>query len=418
MRVIILSINYWPEETGIGPFTTHRAEYLAQMGHEVTVCTTFPYYPGWKRNSANDGRFAESEERNGVKIHRTRAYIPNPVTALKRILHEISFVAGAFIRALWCPRPDLLFVVSPPLGLGLVAILLSWWWGVPYVFDVMDLQPDTAADLGMLPGWLIQLLYKVERAAYSHAALVSTLTGGMRDRILAKGIAAGKVTLFEPQAGNEFFEISKSDGQEFRHRYGLGEKFLVCHSGNMGVKQGLEVILEAAKKCCEDESLEFILAGDGAARKKIEGRAAELELRNVRFLPVLNSADYRGLLAASDICLVTQRRTVSDIVFPSKLVTYMSAGCASIASVNPNSEVARAIEGSQAGLVIEPENAVALVEAIASLRSGPIDECRRNAREFALDRWVADRVLSHLEKSLVAASMPEPVLFASQHVDQ
>ena len=87
-----------------------------------------------------------------MKIVRSYAYIPNPVTPLKRILHEGSFIFSATIRALMRRRPDVLLVVSPPLGLAVTAILLSRLWRIPYVFDVEDLQPDSAADLGMLPG--------------------------------------------------------------------------------------------------------------------------------------------------------------------------------------------------------------------------------------------------------------------------
>jgi colanic acid biosynthesis glycosyl transferase WcaI len=180
MKVMILSINYWPEVTGIGAFTTYRAEFLAAAGHDVEVCTTFPYYPEWKVPPSYAGRLAASEERNGVRILRSYAYVPNPATPLKRILHEASFIFSSMLRALAGKRPDLLLVVSPPLGLAVNAILLSRFWRIPYVFDVEDLQPDSAAELGMLPAWALRLLYKVEKAAYRHASLVSTLTDGMR----------------------------------------------------------------------------------------------------------------------------------------------------------------------------------------------------------------------------------------------
>ncbi|HEX8924605.1 MAG TPA: glycosyltransferase family 4 protein, partial [Terriglobales bacterium] len=343
MRILILSINYWPEETGIGAFTTYRAEYLAAAGHDVTVCTTFPYYPEWKVSGEYAGKFAATEERNGVRIVRSYAYVPNPVTSLRRVVHEASFIMTSLMRAIGQQRPDVLFVVSPPLGLALSAIVLSRIWRVPYVFEVEDLQPDAAADLGMLPPWALKLMYQVESIAYRNAALVSTLTEGMRAKIVSKGIPAEKVELFEPRADATLFEIAPEEGRAFRERHNLGQKFVVTHSGNMGMKQGLEVILEAASLNRDDDSICFLLVGDGAARKRIEARAQELKLKNVRFMPVLDTAEYRGLLAASDVCLVTQQKTVSDIVFPSKTVSYLAAGCAVVASVNAASEVARAI---------------------------------------------------------------------------
>ncbi len=199
MKVLILSINYWPEVTGIGAFTTYRAEYLAKAGHDVEVCTSFPYYPEWKVPKEYAGKIALTEERNGVRIVRSYLYVPNPVTSLKRILHESSFIISSALRALGRRRPDVLLVVSPPLGLAVTAILLSRLWRVPFVFDVEDLQPDSASDLGMLPGWAIKLLYRLEKAAYRRARLVTTLTASMRKKIVEKGIEEAKVELLEPR---------------------------------------------------------------------------------------------------------------------------------------------------------------------------------------------------------------------------
>jgi len=416
MRILLLSINYWPEETGIGAFTTYRAEYLAQAGHDVTVCTSFPYYPDWQVAPQYKGRLMASEQRNGVRILRSYLYVPNPVTSLKRVLHEASFIASSFVRAATVSRPDVLLVVSPPLGLALSAIALSRRWKIPYVFDVEDLQPDAAADLGMLPSWLLRIMYAVERAAYRNAALVSTLTRGMGDRVLEKGIPDEKVVLFEPRADESLFDISPSEGSAFRQRYGLDGRFIVSHSGNLGVKQGLDVIIEAATLSKDDPSIVYLLVGNGAARAKIEKRAVELKLDNVRFLPVLDTQGFRGLLAASDVCLVTQRKAVSDIVFPSKTVTYLAAGCAVIASVNAGSEVARAIHESGAGVVVEPENAQALEVAIRSMRIKGLESYRLAARAYASRRWAAARVLGFLEKNLTALSTPLPVSLANREI--
>ncbi len=411
MKVLILSINYWPEVTGIGAFTISRAEHLAAAGHEVEVCTTFPYYPEWKVPAEYAGKFAANEERNGVRIFRSYAYIPNPVTSVKRVVHEASFIATSLMRALGRRRPDVLLVVSPPLGLAASAIFLSWLWQIPYVFDVEDLQPDSAADLGMLPPRVLKLMYRVEAAAYRCAALVSTITNGMRDRILKKGVPPEKVTLFEARLDDSLLDLAPGQGAAFRQRYGLGDKFLVTHSGNMGVKQGLDVIVDAAARNRADRSTLFLLVGGGAVRERIQSRVAEQGLENVRFLPLLDEADFQGLLAASDICLVTQQKPVSDIVFPSKIVTYLAAGRPVIASVSSGGEVALAIRESGAGLLVEPEDPKALLAAIQSLRAADLHEYGENARKYADRRWSSARVLGHFEQCLmkVAAAAAKPL---------
>jgi colanic acid biosynthesis glycosyl transferase WcaI len=400
MRILMMGINYWPEETGIGAFSTYRAEYLASRGHDITVCTTFPYYPEWKVAARYSGKLMSSESRNGVRILRSYAYIPSHVTSLKRVLHEASFIASSLVRALFQKRPDLLLVVSPPLGLAVNAFCLSRLWRIPYVFDVEDLQPDAAAELGMLPRPILNIMYKVENMAYRHAALVSTITTGMQRRIIEKGVPAEKTALFEPRSDNSLATISPEEGRGFRTRFSLEGKFIVSHSGNMGVKQGLDVILDAAALNRDDDSTVFLIVGDGAVRNKIQQRAQQLNLNNLRFLPLLESIEFRGFLKASDICLVTQQRSVSDMVFPSKTVTYLASGCPVIASVNKNSEVARTIEESGAGLVVEPENAEALLSAIQRLRANDLAVYERRAQEYAARRWSSERVLGFLDAKL------------------
>ena len=400
MRILILGINYWPEETGIGAFTTYRAEYLASRGHQVTVCTTFPYYPEWKVAPAYAGKLAARESHNGVRILRSYAYVPGSVTSIKRVLHEASFIASSFLRALFQQRPHVLLVVSPPLGLAANAFVLSRLWRIPYVFDVMDLQPDAAAELGMLPAPVLKVMYGVERMAYRHAALVSTLTTGMQRRIIEKGVPAEKTTLFEPRSDSSLADIAPGEAAAFRAKYSLQNKLIVSHSGNMGVKQGLDVILDAAALNRGDDSTVFLIVGDGAVRGRIQQRARELDLRNLVFLPLLDSTEFRGFLKASDVCLVTQQKTVSDMLFPSKTVTYLAAGCPVIASVNSNSEVARTIQECGAGLVVEPENPQALLSAIQALRNSDLGLYGRNAAQYAAARWSSDRVLGFLESKL------------------
>lgn len=404
MRILILSINYWPEVTGIGAFTTYRAEYLAAAGHDVEVCTTFPYYPEWKVPSGYAGKLALSETRNRVRIRRGYAYIPNPATSLKRILHEASFMFSALARAMFCKRPDVMLVVSPPLGLALVAILLSRLWRIPYVFDVEDLQPDSAADLGMLPRPALKMLYALESAAYRYARLVTTLTAAMKERIVSKGVAAEKVELIEPRMDESLSGITACEVAAFRQRYDLGDKFLVTYSGNVGVKQKLDVVIDAAALNRGDDSVLFLIVGDGADCDRIQRRARELELHNLRFLPLMDQEDFRRLLAASSVCLVTQQKSASDIAFPSKIVTYLAAGCPVIASVDPENEVACIARESGAGRVAMAEDPEALLNAVRELRSADLKKLGASGRDYACQRWSSERVLGHLERSLAEAA--------------
>jgi colanic acid biosynthesis glycosyl transferase WcaI len=402
LRILVLSINYWPDETGIAAFNTWRCEYLASRGHQVTICTGPPYYPAWRVPDAYRGKLVQREQRNGVTILRSWMFVPQQLNTKKRILHEASFLASSFVRALACRRPDLIFAVSPPLGLALTASTLGRLWRVPFIFDVEDLQPDAAVELGMMKGgWLVSALYRLEHLAYERAALVSTITEGMRQRIVEKGIDPAKVVLFPPRADSSLYGLrERIDGESFRKRYGLeGNKVIVSHAGNMGVKQGLDVILDAAERSRERTNLQYLFVGDGAMRVQLEEQTNARRLSNVRFLPLLEADEFQQMLAATDIALITQQRIVSNIVFPSKIVTLLCAGCPVVASVNSESEVACAVASSGAGVVVEPENADALLHAIDRLASNPelLSQMSTRASQFAYDSWDEHRTLPRME---------------------
>jgi colanic acid biosynthesis glycosyl transferase WcaI len=407
MRILVLTINYWPEKTGIGAVVTRRCEYLASAGHEVTVCTGMPYYPEWHIHPGYARKLFLREEHNGVTIVRSWIWVPKKVTSAKRVIFEASFLASSLLRAMRQRKPELLLVVSPPLGLGLSAVLLSRWSKVPYVFDVQDLQPDAAAELGMLPRPVLPILYRLEGMAYQKARLISTVTEGMRQKLIAKGVPASKVVVVPPPADHSLFGVGNViEGRTFRRKHGLNGKFIVAHSGNMGVKQGLNIVLDAAQRLQDQRKLLFLLAGDGAMKPDLERRAATLNLVNVRFLPLQDQSEFLQMLAAIDLGLIVQQSTVSDIAFPSKTVTLLSAARPIGAAVNMNSEIGRVLRRSGGGVVTEPEKPEALAATIRELFHDPGRRTimGESGRRYALDQWDATRILSRLESHLQVAA--------------
>src|SRR5713226_1310876 len=301
-----------------------------------------------------------------------------------------------------CPRPDLLLVVSPPLGLAASAIALGRLWRVPYVLHVTDLQPDAAVDLGMLAhGRLVRAFYRLEAAAYRHAAMVSTLTEAMRGRIIAKRVPPEKVVLFSDWVEPALFKIPPPPVRADR---GSAGEFVVAHFGNMGVKQGLEIVVEAARLSAAEKAITYLLVGDGAARANVQARAGSLGLSNLHFLPFQPRERFFELLTRANVCLVTQRRTVADVVFPSKVLTLLAAARPVIASVGADSEVSRVIAESGAGMTIAPEDPRALADAVATLRANPLvrERMGRAGRVYALERWGREGVLKSTEQRLAA----------------
>jgi glycosyltransferase involved in cell wall biosynthesis len=197
MRVVVWGINYAPEITGIAPHNVSGCEFLRETGREVEMVTTFPYYPEWKKKVGDRGRLYRTDLINGVPVHRCWHFVPQRVTALKRIVHEATFALTSTVRVLGLKVPDVYLVVSPPLILGTVAWFVSLLKNAPFVFHVQDLQPDAAVGLGMLrEGWFTRALYRLEAFAYRHAFLVSGISPEILDAFRRKGVPEAKLILY------------------------------------------------------------------------------------------------------------------------------------------------------------------------------------------------------------------------------
>jgi len=265
-------------------------------------------------------------------------------------------------------------------------------------------------DLGMLPsGPVVKALYGVERLAYRNASMVTTLTRAMQDRIIAKGVPVERVLLSPDWTEPALFDLPLvGGGASARRQLGLEGRFLVVHVGNMGVKQGLDVVVDAAERTRDHPDITYLLVGDGAVRGALEARARAARLDNLRILPLQPEPVFRDLLAGADVTLVTQQRVVADIVFPSKVLTLLAAGRPVIASVNPTSEVARVVVEAGAGVVTPAENGAALAGAVRALRADPQTrrEMGERGRAYAAAHWAPEQILPAMERMLEAVARP------------
>lgn len=400
MKILVLGINYYPELTGISVYTSDMCEYLAAAGHEVEVVTGFPYYPQWEVFPGYRGKVYASEEVNGVTIRRCYVYTTKKLSSLKRIIHEASFIVSSFFRSLFVQRPDILLVVSPPLGLGLSGYVLSRLKRVPLIFHVQDLQPDAAVGLGMLKkGKLTRFLYAVEKFIYKKARMVTTISKSMREKTLAKGIAPEKVELLpnwatlEPAQGDDH-------SASFREEFGLEGKFVFLYSGNVGKKQGLETLIEAFSDI-EDSNAVCLIVGEGANIAALKERAKQAAVANIRFLPLQPKERLLSMLRAADVCLVIQKTVVSDIVFPSKMTNIMAAGCASLVTAEEHTELAQAVIESDSGYVALPENVESLrKKMVYALSDSSLSERRARAAAYAQKHLAKGVILKEFDALL------------------
>lgn len=371
MRIIVWGINYAPELIGIAPQNVALCEFLAERGHDVEMVATFPYYPAWRKRSEDRGRLYRTDVVNGVRVRRCWHFVPAQVSRVKRILHEGTFVATSLLRALFLRRPDVFVVVSPPLLLGVAAWLVGKVKGAPFVFHVQDLQPDAAVGLGMLkPSAFTRALYGLEAFAYRQAARVSGITRGMLRTFQEKGVAPEKQVYF-PNTIDLNSDGPERDSGDFRKRHRFPEdQFLAVYAGNLGVKQGLEILLETAA-LLRDSGIRFLICGDGAQREALVARATEMCLPNFSLLPLQPDRDYAALLRAADLCFITQRAGAGNAFFPSKLLALLAKAKPVVTVAAPQSDLALALAEGNFGVNVPPERPEELARVLEALAKDP-----------------------------------------------
>ena len=400
MRIVVWGINYPPERTGIAPCNGALCEFLAEMGNDVTMLTTFPYYPAWRKQTKDADKLFGSETLNGVQVVRCWHYVPSRPNPLKRILHELSFVAVSFLRLLFASCPDLLIVVSPPLLLGVAARAVCLLRGGRYLMHVQDLQPDAAIRLGMVRSKaLIDLFRRAECTAYRGAWRASAISRSMLEALLTRGVPEDKLLYF-PNGVQPPRSVSVGRFREL-NRFGP-DKFLVVYSGNLGVKQGLQTLIDA-RKILRNRSIELIICGEGAEKERL--LAAASGLPNVWFKGLLDEQSYQEMLADADLTVIPLMAGSGNSFFPHKLLSSCAAGKPVLAVCDPESELARTVRMNRCGVVVPPQNPQYLAQTLDALSKDRtmLESMGQAAREFA-EQFKPEKVLKQFWEQVEQAN--------------
>jgi putative colanic acid biosynthesis glycosyltransferase WcaI len=404
MNILILGLNYLPESTSIGPYTADLAEYLKARQHDVRVVTGFPAAPQWKVQKGYEGKWFMHDTVNGVPVFRTYAYIPkNPRNALRRILFDTSFSLSALAAIFRGKRPDVVVVISPPLQLGITALLLARRRS-RVVLQIQDLVPDAAVAVGALRpgGRAVRIAQALERFVYRKVDRIGVICEGMRQNLIGKGVPAEKLALLPNYVDLSFIRSLPSKGP-FRLRFGISaEQFVVMYSGSVSGKQGLQTFVEAGEALEQDDDVACCLIGDGTYLPELKALAQERSMQRFRFLPLQPRESLSEQLSAADVLVITQRKEVRDMVFPGKLLYYMASGRAILAAVSEDSETGKFIRENEVGIVVPPENPDELVKAIRWMRdhSDQVRRLGRNGRLAAEARFDRGIVLGEFAELL------------------
>lgn len=349
--------------------TFEHARRWVELGHDVTVVTGFPNHPTGIIRPEYRGQFVKRERIAGIDLLRTWVYCAANKGFVRRVLNFFSFFFSSLILgAVMTRRPDVVIGTSPQFFCAVAAYLLSRIKRVPFIFEVRDIWPQSAIEMGVLKSrWLIRALEAIEMHLYQHAALIVPVAESTREYLLNKGIPPEKIKIITNGIDAAYLASSSVTPEEVRQQLGLADKFVVSYIGTHGMAHALDVVLNVAKRFISDPNVHFLFIGEGAEKANLKQLAEQLALSNLTFLDQQPRERLLGFYRASDVSLVPLRRlAIFRKVLPSKLFELMGVGCPIICSVE--GEAARLVANAEAGLCIKPENADELFAAINKLR--------------------------------------------------
>ena len=405
MKALLLTQYYPPEPGTASQKMSELAEHLQGNGHEVTVVTGFPNYPEGVLYEGYRRKLFQQEKVDGVRVIRTFLLMSRRGRSFgPRMKSYLSFMLSSVYGLLRAGRHDLVYVYSPPLFLGVSAYLVSRLHRAPFILDVHDLWPKAPIGLGILKSpALIRVAQKLEKFIYSKAQHVFFYSNRMRQDVLEDGCREEKTEVHPLWVDTDFFKpVTDDQAARIRRDHGMGDRFVIMYTGNLGLPQGLDTAIECARllKGQGQGRYLFVFVGGGAELDHLQQLSRDYELDNVLFIPPQPVSAMPAFMSASDVLLLHLDKAPFRMgTIPGKLLTYMSAGRPVLAGLE--GEAADIVNRTGCGLVVEPRNGEAMAQGVVKL-SDP--ETRRRmgeaGRVAAVTQFERVKLLDELEGRL------------------
>ena len=414
MKILIHGPNFFPEVIGIGKYTDEMASWFSSHGHDVRVVTAPPYYPAWRVSENYRSYLYTLESRNGATVYRRPLWVPRKPAGVSRIIHLLSFALSSFpvMLRLVCWRPNLVWVVEPTFLCAPNGLLVAKLSGSKAWLHIQDFEIDAALDLGLLKiSFLRRWVQGFEGWIMRRFDRVSTISNRMVERTTRRGVRPESTILFPNWVDTSLIHPLKS-ANNYRHELDISDEMVVAlYSGNMGNKQGLEILAEVARSLQHEARICFVFCGNGSGREVLV-RACEA-LPNVHFMDLQPLNRLNELLNLADIHLLPQRADAADLVMPSKLTGMLASGKAIIATAHEGTELAAVVR--KCGLVVPPEQPDEFSEAILRLAGDPQirKTLGRNGRELAERELSKDIVLGRFLEN-IRSCVDAPGKYADQ----
>jgi len=391
VNLLVVCPHFAPDVAPTGEVMTSIATELVARGHRLHVVTSLPWYEHHRIAEGWTGRAVRNQVTDWGQITRV-----HPFPTDKRNIPARAIAFGGFtalvagVSVVSRPRPDAVLAMSPPLTLGTAGWLAARARRVPFVFNIQDVFPDVAVELGVITNpTVISLASQLERRTYLQADAVTVLSEDLRANVAAKIADRRPERVRVIPNFVDVDRIRPADKEnEYRRQYGLHGKTVVMYAGNVGFSQSLDLVLSAATALAHEPQVVFVINGGGSARQDLQRKAAGLA--NVRFIDHQPKDRLPELLAAADVHVVPLRRGLAHASVPSKMYSILAAGRPIVASVDPGTEVANVVDRAGAGLTVAPDDPEAFTKAVSRLVSDPDEAARMGAAGRAfVERWAS-----------------------------
>lgn len=414
MNLLVLCPHYAPDVAPTGEVMTQIVEQLVARGHRLHVVTSLPWYRHHAIESGWEGRAVRHTDTDWGRITRVHPFPTDKRNIPARGLAFAGFTALSGLAGLLTrSRPDAVLSMSPPLTLGAAGWATARVHRVPFVFNIQDVFPDVAVELGAIrsPGVIAAATW-LERETYLRADAVTVLSEDLKANVAAKiaghrGSAgrASKVRVIPNFIDTDWIRPQTRENA-YRREHGLEGKTVVMYAGNVGFSQSLDLMLAAATHLAHDPQVVFVINGGGSARPGLEQAASAMS--NVRFVDMAPKDRLPDVAAAADIHVVPLRRGLARSSVPSKLYTILAAGRPVVASVDPGTEVARTVTEAGAGLAVPPDDAEAFTKAIERLVHAPEEaEAMGAAGRRFVEQWASPAAVAEAYEVLFAELIDE-----------
>ena len=393
MKVCFFNRSYWPDQAATGQFLTELAEDLvSRYGTEVTVVAGRPLNAAHAETGSRLSPVSR-ERHHGVDIRRANGTRLRPARFAARASNYVSYFAAAAAASFGVGRQDVVVSLTDPPIVGLAALWTARRTGARFVFLCEDIFPEVATLLEDFRNDAVNgALDRVNRYLLRNADAIVALGDRMRRRLVEeKGADPARIHVIHNWADCDAITPGPKDNA-FSREHGLADRFVLMHSGNVGLSQNLEVLVEAADRLRSKERLTIAIVGDGSKRAALEAMTAARGLANVRFFPYQPKALLHDSFATADVFLVALKAGIEGFIVPSKVYGILAAGRPYIAATDPSSEPAQIARESGCGLVAPPGDPAALADAIAAMYDDPSMTRDMGARARTVARQYDRRV--------------------------